>query len=268
MLRLSLSLASSLLLAACAGQPKAPQYPPLACPVLPQAGAPQRLIVAAQGEWQRFGGTTIDWRNGERQVLQVGANERDPAMAPAIRTYWQAVPTRLGMVYANQNGRSTPTATDFDVAWSAAFVGWVACAAGVPEGQMPRDEAHFRYIDAVINGRDRPDSWFRPFEVIQTPPQPGDLVCLDRGSPTTRLSSWAERVAELGVARPLHCDLVVGVQAGQVEAIGGNVEDSVALSLYPTDPQGRLYPLGGPDNPPGWFLILRPVVPGAVVPVS
>lgn len=267
MLRLTLPLSFALLLAACASGPKPPEYPPLACPVLPQAGAPQRLIQAAQGEWQRFGGTTIDWRNGERQVLHLGANEHDPAMAPALRTYWQAVPTPLGMTYANRNGRSTTSAPDFDVAWSAAFIGWVACQSGIPADQLPRNEAHFRYIDAVLLNRETPSPWFRPLEIIQAPPQPGDLVCLDRGAATARLSSWAERVPEIGIARPLHCDLVTGIQPGQVEAVGGNVEDSVALSLYPTDPQGRLYPLGG-EGAPGWFLILRPVVPGQIVPTS
>lgn len=250
-----LPLLTALLLAACASRDVAPRFPPLVCPEQTQAGVEARMIGAATGMWQRFGGAVIDWRDGSRKVIGPGRSEREPELAPMLRTFWQAVPTPGGGFYANQEGRSRPDAPAFEVAWSAAFISWLACAAGVPEGMLPRHEAHYAYVDATILGMADPARWFRPREILQHAPKPGDLICLDRSGATRRLSSWAERVPEVGQARPMHCDLVVETGPGVIQAIGGNVEDTVARSLYPADAEGRLYPLGGSDAS-GWFVIL------------
>lgn len=243
-----------LLLAACAGAPGRPAFLPLACPEQPHDGFSGRMTAAAQAEWQAFGGAVIDWRGGRRQVVRTGRSERDPAVADRLRGFWQAVPTAGGRLYANAGGRSRPDAPDFDVAWSAAFISWLACGAGVPAGEFIRHEAHYAYLDGILTGG--AGGWFRAAEVLAEAPLPGDLVCLDRSSATARLSSLAERSAEIGQPRPMHCDLVVAVAPGLVQAIGGNVEDTVALSLYPTDAAGRLQPLGAAESAT-WLAVLR-----------
>ena len=75
-------------------------------------------------------------------------------------------------------------------------------------------------------------------------PQAGDLVCRDRsGRP---LLDWSERAAERGQFRPMHCDIVITASPGVVEAVGGNVSDSVTLSRWATDGEGRLLPEPAP----------------------
>ena len=50
-----------------------------------------------------------------------------------------------------------------------------------------------------------------------------------------------------------HCDIVTDVRGGYLHAIGGNVKNSVAMSLYPVDPRGRLKPVGGRP----WLLVVE-----------
>jgi hypothetical protein len=44
----------------------------------------------------------------------------------------------------------------------------------------------------------------------------------------------------------MHCDIVLSVAPGVVEAVGGNVLDAVTLTRFPAAPDGRLVPA-----PPG-----------------
>ena len=42
-----------------------------------------------------------------------------------------------------------------------------------------------------------------------------------------------------------HCEVVTGVRGGFVQAFGGNVKNSVTMSLYPVDSRGRLVNTSG-----------------------
>jgi hypothetical protein len=48
-----------------------------------------------------------------------------------------------------------------------------------------------------------------------------------------------------------HCDLVVAVRPGEIDVIGGNVQDSVTLKRLKTDSQGLLV-----DGHYRWFAVL------------
>jgi hypothetical protein len=56
---------------------------------------------------------------------------------------------------------------------------------------------------------------------------------------------------------PMHCDVVVSVDllSGKLEAIGGNVQQSVARTLVDLDSEGRVSGLINPHRP--WGMVLR-----------
>ncbi|MCK6441507.1 DUF2272 domain-containing protein [Elstera cyanobacteriorum] len=237
---------------------------PLACPVEDSPAARRlRLIATAQAEWQTFGGAVIDWSNGRKEILAEGIKETDDRVASDLRRYWRAVPTVFGENAAASDGKAAATDAPFSIAWSAAFISYLACAAGVPASDLPRAEAHFTYLDAALIGT--------PGFVAQPPeedtPQPGDLICGDRSPPEKRLASLLDRRAEIGSPRPLHCDIVVDVRPRQLRAIGGNVNDTISLSLYPIDADGRLIRLTDPEAL-SWLAVLRSTYPAAPEMVS
>ena len=126
---------------------------------------------------------------------------------------------------------------------------WGAC--GRP--QFPRDGRHGSYLSALYD-RER-GSRSAPF-VLHAPneysPKPGDLVCSGSAGSTWRYADplTAQRRIDNTAA---HCDIVTDVRGGFVHAIGGNVKDSVAMSLFPVDSRGRLQPVSGRP----WLLVVE-----------
>jgi len=87
----------------------------------------------------------------------------------------------------------------------------------------------------------------------QYAPQPGDLICLWRGRRPVRFD-------DLPTGRfPGHCNIVTAVHPGVIEAVSGNVANTVGLWRIPVTADGHLAgPDGGvidPDHP--WFVVLR-----------
>jgi hypothetical protein len=228
-----------------------------------------------------------EWRIWGRIVIEGWPEQRPPDTAAApvrfarLTGYWSSVPggwriaqqledVRSGIValearLASEAGeenesRPMPQANIDDLAyyanpaWSAAFVSAVARLAGMPESDLPSTSRHARYIDAIL-GRamsDPADAPFTPYAPEDQAPAPGDLLCADRA--WVRLSHWTERLAERGRPRPMHCDVVVRTMPGVVEAIGGNVQGTVALRRFPSDRTGRVLP--APYDRPGFILLL------------
>ena len=81
----------------------------------------------------------------------------------------------------------------------------------------------------------RPTSYaMRACDITRTPPRVGDLVCQARGA-QAGLDSF-DKIGEVlagrrsgGGALPMHCDVVVEVDAAGFDAIGGNLLQSVTL---------------------------------------
>jgi hypothetical protein len=140
--------------------------------------------------------------------------------------------------------------------WSAAFIAWLAKSAGLSPAEFPRTVRHWTYIERFL----RPDAGAR--FVAQDPkeraPSVGDLVCNARDS--YGAPGFAQVVTAFSQLKPgpYHCDLVVAVSPGLVEAIGGNVSDVVSLSRLETDASGLLRDI--PGRP--WVAVLVQRDPG------
>jgi len=126
-----------------------------------------------------------------------------------------------------------------DTPWSAAFVSWIAREAGLGAGEFEFSEAHADYAGAAwqagsAEAAGRTSAYaMRACDITRTPPRVGDLVCQARGAGVA-LDSF-EKIGEVLAARrsgggalPMHCDVVVAVDAQGFEAIGGNVLQSVS----------------------------------------
>lgn len=262
-------LLPALLCAACAGPP-----PSEALPASP-------LARAALAEWQAWGRITVTGWPAARPADIATTPERFARLVE----YWSAVPdggeiasrllglrSALTATVAGSNGAATsdgdnaagavPAAAaapeDIGIyaypAWSAAFISAVARWAGLPEIDLPSSPRHTGYIDAALERAiaDPAGAYFHPYAPEERAPAPGDLLCADRSA--APLPHWSMRLGEVGRPRPMHCDVVVRTRPGGIEAVGGNVENLVALRRLPADREGRVLP--APPGEAGFVLIL------------
>lgn len=237
------------------------------CRVGPTEWARRRIVDIAVQEWAVFGFQTVDAtliqtrrlppgvvadaanpmldaaRQG-RALVQAGRQERDPRTARAIAGYWSATPDGLRVI-ARQNARwrSAGLEADWNQPWSAAFISWVMCEAGLGDPQQfRRDIAHRVYIDQAIRARDglAPRAAYSARDAGEAPLRPGDLICNARGGRNYR--TLADRRAEIDAHAPTHCDIVVRVAGDRIAVIGGNVWDGVTLTLLPLTGEGGGHP--------------------------
>lgn len=136
-------------------------------------------------------------------------------------------------------------------AWSATFLSWLMREAGLNERQFLTGASHAMY---VVDARDGilPEPAFR---VVPLPalPRAGDMVCGGRGR-----DKYMNDIAEIRFgATPMHCDLVVEVDmaARVVKAIGGNVQQSVSMSLIELGDSGQIDGVTNSTVP--WLLVMR-----------
>jgi hypothetical protein len=229
------------------------------CPTLPaDAGLRQRIVDVAAEEWARFGygveevretGLSVVYRpyHGSiipkalnrvspgvtRRGMRLGRMEDERSVAAAIGGYWTAAPDQNAIEIQNRL-RAVYAGTGWAVPWSAAFVSYVMCAAGSGEmDRFARSDSHFTYVDQAIAAADgkAPRALYRARDITSGLPRPGDLLCADRLWPTP-LRSIADRRAHPG-ERPMHCDVVVKVdrKSGFVALIGGNVSQTVNMTM-------------------------------------
>ncbi|MBN8552899.1 MAG: DUF2272 domain-containing protein [Caulobacterales bacterium] len=248
------------------------------CRIGPTRWARRRIVDIAAQEWGAFGFQTFDLRPTEtrrlpdgivadavnpelmaprtvRHSLRFGAWESERRMDQTIAGYWSSTPDGPDIV-ARQNRQWREG--DGDVMWvepwSAAFVSWVMCEAGLGDmGQFRRDIAHWRYVDQAIAARDGSisGSAYIARDVGEAELNPGDLLCNPRGGRNYR--TLADRRVDQSEQAPLHCDIVVRVDATARTAavIGGNVVNGVSLTVLPLveGQEGRLRPLQPEDRP-------------------
>ncbi|MFN3669535.1 MAG: DUF2272 domain-containing protein [Brevundimonas sp.] len=246
-----------------------------ACRIGPTHWARRRIVDIAVQEWAVFGFQTIDARAVEtrllpdgvvgdganpprpeprnvRRMLRLGTWETARSVDATIAGYWSATPDGA-RVLARQNrqwrgGDDGPV--DWVQPWSAAFISWVMCEAGLGEpAQFRRDVSHRVYIDQAIRARDgqAPGAAFVAHDVGEQAIEPGDLLCNSRGGVDYRTID--DRRADLGEYAPAHCDVVVRVDADRINVIGGNVVQGVSLTILPLvrDWEGRPRPAAGAD---------------------
>ena len=180
------------------------------------------------------------------RVLNLGIFEDDSDVDATIAGYWSATP-KGAEVIAKQNAAWNGPGGDsvnWVEPWSAAFVSWVMCEAGLGDmTQFHRSIAHRVYIDQAIHARDgdAPDAAYVAYDAGDQPIAPGDLLCNSRGG--TDYRSLADRRPNMGRYAPTHCDIVVSVPPGEKRAlvIGGNVLQSVTLTILPLTKAGAAY---------------------------
>jgi hypothetical protein len=222
-----LFLAAAVLAAGCATPPTgAPPLTPGA-DVTPNFVVPstrERMVLLARQEWALFGrAVAVRSPDGTVQLAFEGeaTHEAQPAMLSRVLMYWYAV-TRSPIV--GRQGELEP--------WSAAFVSWLARSAGLPPEEFPATVLHWDYIERFLGTRD--GARFVARDPRAYAPRVGDLVCVSRSSAIADFASLRRG--------PYHCDLVVAAAAGEIEVVGGNVGDAVALARFAADERGLLLP--------------------------
>ncbi len=248
-----------------------------ACRIGPTEQSRRRIVDIAAQEWAAFGFQIVDRavvesrhlpeglvapdRNPElaapragAHVLRGGVREQSPRAAADIAGYWTAAPDSaraLARQNAAWNGPGGEAVLWLEP-WSAVFVSWVMCEAGLGDPpQFARDISHRVYIDQAIRARDglAPEAAYEAFDAGEAEILPGDLLCNARGR--TGYRSLADRRPDMDQYAPTHCDIVVRVDAsaGRILVIGGNVEDSVTLVILPATRDGaaHLRPVGEAD---------------------
>jgi hypothetical protein len=188
-----------------------------------------KALSIARHEWEFFGRQTIH----EGKITHSAHRETDEG-------YWQ----RVG-VYWKTGVDENLTGKDTDQPWSAAFISYVMREAGMGDRFLYSDW-HAHYINRAIEAREKNDQHygFWGYRLSERAPMVGDLVCYARKEGI----DFDHRTDTY----PSHSDLVVAVREGEIDVIGGNVEDSVTMKTLDTDANGHLI-----DHHNQWFAVLR-----------
>jgi hypothetical protein len=217
---------------------------PAVCRATSAADTRRRIVDIAVQEWGFFGFRVAAPDEDEGNPAERGRRRRsrlppDEAarVASSIAGYWAVTPEGTWIV-ARQNDEwngEFGVGARWEYPWSAAFVSWVMCEAGLgAAAQFQRAVAHHVYVDQAIRARDglAPQAAFKAYDAGEAAIEPGDLLCTSR-RPIYR--TIAERRRQPGVGARTHCDIVVQLdeQAEQVLVIGGNVRGVVALKQLP-----------------------------------
>ncbi len=168
-------------------------------------------------------------------------------MTPRLRATGPRL-RKAGAIVAEQNRAwNAPggNAVSWVEPWSAAFISWVMCEAGLGDpAQFERSASHITYIDQAILARDgmAPGAGYVAYDAGEAPIVPGDLLC--NSSADTQYRNLAEARQALGMDAATHCDVVVRMDGrnGRVLVIGGNVLSSVSLTIVPLRRDGTRYP--------------------------
>lgn len=214
---------------------------PIGSSPAPKPAVKRAIISRALGEWEYFGRQTVVFRGNKESIPDVGYWEDDDAKhSRRVNAYWSAA------------GHPEIDGMDCQVPWSAAFTTWAMKRSGVPSSQFTPSIAHWEYLSQSVANAGMSGRWFVPRRVTDYAPRPGDLICSTRGSNRARtVNGYAS--PEMLKGRSTHCDLVVYRKGRTLEAIGGNVRNSVSKASLQLDGKGRLKSV--PRRP--WFIILE-----------
>jgi len=223
-----------LALAACSSTPKKPGQPE---DQQTKSGADSlvsrpgdslkvKIVTAAKDEWIFFGQQKVVINGDEESIPHVGIwEDADASHSDRINQYWSAV----GEYWLSGNDCNQP--------WSAAFIGWIMQAAGVSETLFPRAIAHQSYLNHFLANAHNSGAPLIPHTIQEYKPKPGDLICANRGedAPTEAIDELPD-----SLKAKLHCDIVVETTGQTLQAIGGNVRNSVSKTILTLSPEGYL----------------------------
>lgn len=281
-LRAVASAGLALLLGACSSlAPPAPPPSPPAAPSPPATPAAAYVAMVAASPGPAQGGQTVvlpaprqrlkavalqEWAVWGRSRWQLQANtfERPAASAPGAEHQPDLTSRVLHYWYSFKNGRDFPAERSLYkdgslLPWSAVFISYLMKTSGIPGELFPPSESHWNYIRAALESPS--PRGFEALDAALQPPQDGDLICAPREADPARNKNFAQLQKMTRKERdqgwPYHCDLVVAVTDATVEALGGNVNESVVLTVAARDARGLLLPTA--DRP--WTVVLRNHLP-------
>ena len=187
----------------------------------------ERMLYLARQEWELFGRPEINYDSEPPAVTYssnaIHAHETLPAFFSRIFMYWY---TATDLPIIGYEGEIRP--------WSGAFIVWLARSAGVPESDLPSTVLHWDYIQHAIAGGS--ENRFVSHAINTYAPKPGDIICAPRGEAFIQsIHSYSE--LRRGA---YHCDLVVAQRPGELDVIGGNVQDTVGLAHIKLDGAGKV----------------------------
>jgi hypothetical protein len=179
----------------------------------PLSDKKEKLLAAGAVEWDRF----------ERGA----GKEADAPFFKFVGEMWQAISENL-------DGK------DSSVPWSAACISFIVRKAGYAAFTFA--SAHSVYIHEAIKAREGNDGAkdYWGFRLSEHKPTFGDLVCRKRSSANITYD-FARTHADF----QSHTDIVVATGDGFVDAVGGNVSNSVSITRYRLDGVGFLDADGG-----------------------
>ena len=264
----------------------------LQCRDLPPSELRRRVVDVAVQEWAFFGYPVLDRRNnarflppgssanGVRPTFESSTSGRAPLVnageagrvAATIGGYWAVTPEGPGIVSTQNQAWSGNggVGARWRAPWSAAFISWVMCEAGMGSADsFRRAIAHWTYIDQAIRARDgrAPGAAYVAYDIGEEVVEPGDMLCAGR---RPQYRNVAERRRQMGSGASTHCDIVVEIDeaGGRILTVGGNVLRSVSLKVFPgtMGSDGVFRPSGGAGRPLFVHLKLQadPIEPDAL----
>ena len=240
-----------------------------ACRIGPTANARRRIVDIAVQEWVAMRFQTVDATNAESRLIprgiapdalnpllprprivaeypRLGIPDYDGRADQTIAGYWSATPQGARVLAAQNRAWNGPGGNEVSWVepWSAAFISWVMCEAGLGDpAQFARSAAHISYIDQAIQARDAmaPEAAYVAYDAGEAPINPGDLLCNSRDG--TQYRNLADARQAFGSNAATHCDVVVKLdeRKRRLLVIGGNVLSSVSLTILPLRQDGARY---------------------------
>lgn len=227
--------------------------------------ARQEVVAIAMREWRLFGQPVVDYDPSQHPdpTIPDFKAERMPGLWERVGEYWW-IGMDPGMAEGSYTGKHDSNGSVFDFrndghyAWSAAFISYVMRIAGA-NNRFPYSPNHSTYINAAASGE---SPILRAEDPATYAPKLGDMICTARGKSrdSIRFSSLPTNYGF-----PAHCGIVVAVDESgqpfgrQISIIGGNVDDSVALTHVPVDTTGKIAAPDGTsyDTRYPWCVVLE-----------
>ncbi|QCE34087.1 DUF2272 domain-containing protein [Acetobacteraceae bacterium] len=243
-----------------------PRVPPYAAYPIARFNR-EDVVAIAQREWRLFGQPIVDI--DPKQTREVdnfpskSKPERQAGLWQRIGEYWWiGQPLEAKESYwtglSADNGKIFPAKNDGEKAWSAAFISYVMRVAGAGN-HFVYAANHSTYINAAISQSPHGLKGKNPSNYA---PKKGDILCTGRGK--SRNIQFNDLPSKEFF--PAHCGIVTsaphfGTPFGwEIDTIGGNVEDQVALTHVPVNKKGHVSSKNGNSLDPRfpWCAILAP----------
>lgn len=189
----------------------------------------ERMLYLARQEWELFGRPEANYEIEPPSLTYPSdathGHETLPPFFSRIFMYWY---TATDLPIIGHEGDLRP--------WSGAFIVWLARSAGVPESDLPSTVLHWDYIEHVMAAGS--ENRFVSHDINTYAPKSGDILCAPRGE------AFIQSIHNYTDLRrgAYHCDLVVAQRPGELDVIGGNVQDAVSLAHIKLDRAGKVLP--------------------------